>query len=245
MKMILFLALTFASIKGMPNCNVSNLDQIRGSWINNQMYEYYKSAKTNPCNEKFFERSNSVPLYLSFNEKKQIEITFRYEQKIGIYHIKSSVGDSIIAYKDRRVLKIKLMKDLLVMEYEGRTVSFKKVSSSYSNDVFGEFVKSLVFENHNSYTIESFNENKKFNNRIVDRGNFRQTLKEVFACEFVNFAQLGLFKYGDYCLPELALYYKNKDSSDGPKLLGINTEYKIVKFINSSGEVVLRLKSKE
>jgi len=216
---------------------------ISGSWININVINSYESNKEHPCDLKYFDDDRFLPLYLSFENKNQLKITFRIEQKIFTYNVSQSNPDSILIYRGKNVFKIYVIKDLLRLQYHNNLITFKKVSNTYSNDVFGEFIKDIIFKNYKNYIIASFTETKNYNNKAFNRYNFLMALKEIFQCKEVEIVQLGSLKYGKSCLPEIALYNNEESEFKSPRVLGILIENGIIKFVDNLGIPILTIKS--
>ena len=247
MKKILFYFIAFLfclSAKGQ----VVKKKSISGSWINTAVADYYESIKDSTCSVFQLNHRRLVPLYLSFDDKNQVKITFRIEQNIATYNITESARSFVVIAFGKKHQKIYLKNGLLNLQIEGNIInegyliSFKKVSDQYSNDVFGEFIKGIIFEKNKTYTIATLNESNSCNNKVINRNNFQAVLKEVFKCDGIDIANLASFKFGKYCLPELAIYNNNQGNQwTNPRILGIQTRKDYVKFIDSTGVSVLTL----
>ena len=240
-KIILYFIIT--TIYTSAQSQDHNRNIITGSWININITDYYDSNKEYPCDIKYFDNDKFMSLYLSFENKNQLKITFRIEQKIFTYNVIQSNPDSIIIYKGKNVFRIYLIKDLLRLQYHNNLIIFKKVSNTYSSDVLGEFIKDIIFKNYKNYIIASFTETKDYNNKVFNRYNLLMTLKEIFQCKEVEIVQLGSLKYGKSCLPEIALYYSEGSKFKSPRVLGILIENGIIKFVDNLGVPILTIKS--
>ena len=123
---------------------------------------------------------------MSFDDKNQLKIAYRYEQPIITCKITHSAPSFVVIAFGKKHQKIYLKNGLLNLQIEGNIInegyliSFKKVSDQYSKDVFGEFIKGIIFGKNKTYTIASFNESNSYNNKVINRNNFQAVLKEVF-----------------------------------------------------------------
>lgn len=239
-KAILYFVITTlcASVQGQS----FNKKTVTGSWINTNVADFYESNKEHACDINYFDNDKFVPLYLSFENESQLKITFRIEQRIFTYKVNHTNSDSISISRGENIYKIYLEKDVLKLRYRGNLITFKKVSDNYSSDVFGEFIKDIIFRKHKNFTITSFKESNNYNGYVFRKNNFKQKLKELFKCDQVDVVQLGSFKSGSTCLPEIALYYNAKNKMGSPRVLGIITDTDNVEFIDNSGTTILTLK---
>jgi hypothetical protein len=202
--------------------------------------DYYKSDKSKPCDIKYFGNDKFLPLYLSFENKHQVKVTLRIEQKILTYNVKYLGSHSFIT-RNKNVYEIYLIKhDTLKLRYNGNLVLFKRVSYSYSVNVFDQFIKDIIFKEIKSYKIASFTENYKYLRSVITASNFNEKMKAIFSCQQVEFAQLASFQYGNSCLPEIALY-GNTTKLKNPRELGIKVENNNIKFIDKAGNIILIL----
>jgi len=114
-KIILYFIITtlWTSVQGQH----LNKKTITGSWINTNVTNYYESNKEHACDIKYFDNDKFVPLYMSFENKNRLKITFRIEQKIFTYSVNQSNPDSIIICRGKNIFKIYLIKDLLKLQY--------------------------------------------------------------------------------------------------------------------------------
>jgi len=96
-----------------------------------------------------------------------------------------------------------------------KIATFIKVSDYSSKDIFGDFIKNIVFNRHKNYRIDSFirPRDNSYENIVLNKGNFQKKLKEIFKSEEVEIVQLGTFRFGKSCWPELAIYYENEPNS--------------------------------
>lgn len=216
---------------------------LAGSWINMNVIDYYKSDKDCSCLLKDFENDKFVPLYLSFNNLVQVKISFRIEQEIFTYKVKNVKRDSAMIIRGHNSYNIYLKNGKLKLKFHNRVVTFVKVSDNYSKDVFGEFIRNLIFDKHKSYIIDSFlraNDNN-YKNIVFDRINFQEQLKKIFKSKEVEIVQLGTFKFNDSCFPEIAIYYSGEKKYDSPEVLGIIAKDDRINFVDKSGVTVLSL----
>jgi len=246
-KLIFYLIIITFSLSAVGQ-NAKN-KSITGSWINAAVFDYYESLKDSTCNVFHLNYHRLEPLYLSFNDRRQLKITYRYEQPGAIYKITQSAENIVVIAFGKKFQKIYLENGLLKLKIEGNLINegnlitFKKVSDNYSNDVFGEFIKGIIFKKYNTYLIASFTETNIYNNKRVKRNDFRQVMKEIFNCDAVDIAQMGTFKHQHLCLPEIAIYYNDKGSKwTNPRVLGIQSGNDYVRLIDTSGVVILTLK---
>jgi hypothetical protein len=228
---IVFCVLCF-SVRGQVNDKI----YISGSWINTDVSDVYESGKSKFCDIKYFgDSSRFVPLFLSFESGKELRITFRIEQPVLTYRVLHSCHDSISISRGLNTYKIYIFGERLRLRYNNNWITFRKVANSYSNDVFGEFIKDGIFKSRFKYTIDSFAESNNYNNAVVNRNNFQQTMKEIFNCEQVEIVTLGTFKFGEFCLPEVAIYYNRTSKRSSPRVLGIDRSNNNINLIDSAG----------
>lgn len=228
-----------ATLTASANSRTENLS---GSWINSKVIQYYKSDNIPPCNNNFYANDEFIPLSLSFNNKNQINIIFRNEQRILTYDIKSVKENTIVISRGKIVFTLTYTDGALKLEYNKHTIFFTKVSDSFTIDAFAEFIKSEIFKEYDNYLITALSENKDFNNTKISRNSFESIFKKIFKCKYVNVVPLGLFNYKNYCLPEIALYYDEQSKQSGPKIFGVMKDEEGVKFIDASGIVALIIK---
>lgn len=221
---------------------VMNKNRMGGSWINSSVSNFYKSNQSNGCDTNYFEKNEFVPLYISFEAENQVKITYRTEQRIVAYKVRYSGSDMIFSYRGKTVYKVSLLNNVLQLYYKGNLIRFEKVSDSYSGDVFGECIKNLIFKNKKSYVVDSY-KSVKYNHTLIDRNNFKDQIKKIFGCDYVDFVQLMFFKYKDVCLPEIALYYKGNLKSGTPQVLGIFQEKSSIKLVDNTGNIILTFNS--
>ncbi|MDD4971837.1 MAG: hypothetical protein PHT07_20625 [Paludibacter sp.] len=224
-------------------CQVPSKNDIKGSWINLSITEYYESNKQHACDINYFDNDKFIPLYLSFENKDQVKITNRIEQTIFTYKVNYTKPDSIFIYRGENIYSIYVLKDTLKLMHNQNVISFKKVSDNYSTDVFGEYIKGVIFKKHENYLNSSFKESHVYNNILISRANFKDKIMEIFKCDHVDFVQLGSFKFKNTCLPEIALYYDNSKKRERPRVIGILIENDEINFIDESGINVLIIKS--
>jgi hypothetical protein len=241
-KIILFFI--FNSIWASTQGQGHSKNIITGSWININVSDYYESNNKISCDTKYFDNNEFVPSYLSFENNDQLRITFKIEQKIFTYTVTYFSSDSIIIHRGNNIFKIYLNNDLLKLQYYNKVITFKKVSDHYSTDVFGEFIKSVIFKKYLNFITTSFKKGNHYNDKIINRNNFKMKMKEIFMCDAVDFAQLALFNWRNSCLPEIAIYYSKEDKWVPPRVLGLLIDNDNVKFIDSSGRIILTLTPK-
>jgi len=225
------------------HCQVSNKNNINGSWINISINEYYKSNNQLVCDVNYFDNDKFIPLFLSFENKHQVKLTPRIEQTIFTYEVNYSNPDSIIIYRGRNVYRIYIINDTLKLKYNQNIISFTKVSETFSSDVFGEYVKGIMFKTHQTYSVSFFSDSHSNTNFSMNSSNFNEKIKLLFKCDNVDFVQLGTYKYKNTCLPEIAIYYNNSKKWNYPRILGILIENDKINFIDESGIIVLTIKS--
>lgn len=242
-KAILYFIITI--VYASAQCQNSNkkANTITGTWINTNVSDFYESKKENACDINYFDNNKFVPLYLSFENENLLKITFRIEQRVFTYKVNQSKPNSIVISRNKNIYKIFLSNDILTLNYNDNLITFKKVSDNYSTDVFGEFIKGVVFRKNDNYTVLSFKERNGYTGYVFTKKDFKQKIKEIFRCDHVDIVQLGSFKFEKSCLPEIALYYNNRNKWSSPRVLGIITDKDNIKFIDNSGNNILTLKA--
>lgn len=221
-----------------------------GSWINNKIIDHYSCHNDCVCDTKnyFFDRENYGPLYLSFDTKGKVKITFRYEQRVITYGVmRKDDGSFTICNENTRkpIFDVKYQNDTLAVKFENYWINFTRVSSKDSKTVFAEFVKSIIFRKYHNYIIASEYISKKINLIKINQlniANIESRLKNFFKCSTVEFAELVSFDDHGSCLPAVALFTDNKKMWVAPRVLGIRIENDFVKFLDTSGTTVLILK---
>jgi hypothetical protein len=238
-KILIFIAISiFTSAYGQ----VQRKNAVLGSWINSTVSNFYRSIQSNGCDTSYFERNEVVPLYMAFENKNQVKIAYRVEQRIVTYKVKYSGSDIIMSYRGKKVYKIAIVNNLLRLYYKGNLIEFNKVSDHYSKDVFGDLIKNIILKNSKFYFLDLPNPQKN-KHVLVDKNNFKDQVKKVFGCTYVDFVQLGLFQYKNVCLPEIALYYEGDPKHNSPQVLGVLQDRDNIKLVNKIGNVLLELKS--
>ena len=157
---------------------MSSERKITGSWINIGLTEYYEAEMPKMCDIKDFDNDKFVPLFLSFVNKNEVKVTFRYEQTIHTYKVDYSKPDSTYIYIGQDIHKIYVENDTLKLKYNQNLISFRKVSDSYSSDVFGEYMKRKIFMEHKNYLVTLFKENYGYSESI-NESNFKQKFKKL------------------------------------------------------------------
>lgn len=214
---------------------------INGSWINSKIIDYYQSDEVKACDIKFFGDNKFVPLYLSFDRTNHVIVTFRIEQPKLNYKVKLMKTNFFVITHGKNKFEIHLNGDSLTLNYNQNLITFKKVINTYTNDVFGNYIKNIIFGGNKKFIIKFLTQAKRSQRIIIKRSNFLQEMKEILKCKNVEFAQLGTFNYNKFCLPELALYNCDNNKSNGPIVLGIFIQNDFIKFIDNSKKVILEL----
>lgn len=205
--------------------------------------DYYETGAEQVCDLKYFDEDKFTPLYLSFERKDQLKLTYKLEQKIFTYKVNYSSSDSIFISRGKNLHRIYISNDTLTLKYNKNLIPFKKVSDNFSSDVFGEYMKGIIFKKHENYLVSSFMGKAASSVCIIKKENFKKKIKEIFKCDYIDFVQLGLVRVKNNCLPTIALYYNNSKETTNPYILGILMQTDEVNFIDVSGINVLTLKS--
>ncbi|MDO6433110.1 hypothetical protein Q4E93_21050 [Flavitalea sp. BT771] len=232
------IAVLCASVQGQ----IARAKTITGAWINVNVAGFYESGEGHDCSIKYFDHEKFLPLYLSFENDNQVKVTFRIEQRVFTYKVAHTGPDSMSISREDNVYSLYLVKEALKLRYKGDLITFKKVSENYSADVFGEFIKGIVFRDNKTYKVASFIESGNYGNWVFDKSNFKLKIKALFKCDHVDVVQLGSFKFQNTCLPEIALYYDSNSKWSGPRVLGIIINKDAIRFIDNKGGDVLTLK---
>jgi hypothetical protein len=213
-----------------------------GSWINIDVADYYTSDEKQICDIKYFDKDEFIPLFLSFKSRDEIEINFRIEQKKVSYKVNYVNGVLTSISRGKNTYKVDLGIDFLKLRYNNHLVTFKRVSDSYTNDVFGSFIKGLIFREHKSYVIVR-SINKDYKLKLITAQNFSENIRKIFRCSQYEFVLLGSFEYQGKCLPEIAIYRAKAKGESIPESLGILSEKTEIKFVDHANHTVLGLKS--
>lgn len=214
---------------------------IFGSYINTKIIDYYNSNDFHACEDNFFDNKGFEPLYITINKDSSVEMSLRFEQKTSFYHIHASEMNSytlVNAYISRKLV---VNDGNMILDYNGNTIGFAKVSDESKKDVFGEFIEYLLFVKNKNLSIDTSLVAVSSRNLVLNRTNFLTVLKELFKCEYISFAELATFKYDEKCLPSIALYYNETSGIVSPRVFGIHIAVDSVKLIDEKGNVILKL----
>jgi hypothetical protein len=220
-----------------------NKNAITGSWLNVKIVDLYEPKNGHGCDISSFDNHDKLrPLYLSFINPNKVIIKFRVEGGKEIWNVNYSNPDSIFISLGKIIYRISVLKGVLQLRDKDHLIIYKKVSDGYSKDVFGEYVKDIIFSEHKSYAISFFKESNKYSNSIVNRENFTHKIGELFKSDAVEFVKLGAMKYGNTCLPEIVLYFE-PEKAYNMRVFGILKDKGNIGFIDrSSGVNILSLK---
>lgn len=210
-----------------------------GSWINQNVIKYYMNGQGLGCNIKDFDNDKFIPLSISFKSTNKLVVVFRAEQSVAYYIANYSDGNLVSISNKKNIYKVEQSNDILMLNYHGNKIQFKKVSDNFSNDVFMEFIKNLIFNNHSFLTLRLSNSNKITK---VTKDDIIEKLKGVFRCDLLEAVQLGTFKDGERCLPEIVAYHKINNQLSSPQIFGVVIDPGRVTFIDSSMNSVAILK---
>lgn len=203
-----------------------------GSWINENIVKYYMGGKEKSCSIEDFDNDKYIPLSISFKEANELILSLRIEQRKAYYKATYYKGELISISNKINVYKVRQSNNVLVLNYRGNKISFRKVSNTFSNNVFMEFIKNLIFKSNKSLKLSIRGCGKPTE---VTKQNLLKKLNAGFRGNMVEFVELGTYKSGDKCLPEIAIYQKNEGKWERPQILGILINDNEVKFIDTYG----------
>ncbi|MDE3212112.1 MAG: hypothetical protein KGM98_02680 [Bacteroidota bacterium] len=230
---LLILNSFWVSVAAQEKANVP----MEGSWINANLAHFYLASSQESCEIQQFGDRQYLPLYLSFINDKQLQITERIEQPVRDYHIQYTSTISLRVFNNKVSHNLFLQQDTLFLSYFHNRIPFVRVSAKYSNDVFGNFILNLIFEKNKRYSIAFNNGGHNWDKKIITIRNFQLYLKKFFKATYVEFVQLGGLRYHNSCVPEIALYNKEGTAfKTPPTVLGIIIENHEIKFIKEGDE---------
>ena len=235
--LLLFTASTLSAVQGQR----ANSLHITGSWINVSVADLYESSKEKNLDVKAFSDERFTPLFLSFQNDDKVKVTFRVEQTVGNYSASAVSNDSFVIRNAKNEYGIFQQGNMLRLTRNHRPVLFKRVSDKYSSDVFGEYIKGLIFYGNDKRFISFCKGTKMYDNAPITSDNFTQKIKKIFKCDHAGFSTLGSTKYNSTRLPLLLLYYNNGKNSSRPLAYGVLIDKEEVRFLDDHGANVLVL----